>query len=1384
MERTQRRWWTWSVTLIASLVVLAALASALFQVAIMAVPEYREDIAQLVSRVAGRTVDIGGVSLGWHGPSPQLEVSSAVVYADDQITPALSTQTLILRFSLFRLLVGNTMPSVVEVSGLRLFLQVDQNGHFHLRGVDSAGGPTPVWKLDALLRQLTRFERFRLRDCLLTVEDARLGQRPLRFVVDDATLDASSRAIEASTHLVMPESIGGAATIDVALNGLDKSSDQWHGNWDLEAEDFLMLPWLGKRLLPGASLSLSGASLRLDGDIQGQKVTRVHGDFSADGLAGNGPDGPLHLSAISLGMDLQRIADGWSATVNPVHIVGPKGAWPASRINARWLARGDGHSLDVDAGFLRIGDLAPWWGLFATSHQWLARLGGDLQHLSLRVQQSASSPLTYTLRSDLSQIALHAPARPEQDPDNFDVSFDGLSGSVWATESSGRLQLRDTPFTVSYPRFIGAPMPLDHIQGDVSWQREANGLRLEWPNMVYEMAGGQGHGSLALWLPPEHDDQRIKLSLDFNASDVTRLKPFMPLRWPDSLRDWLAHAAKHGRVVDGKLDMDGPLIGIPYADGEGVFDLSLDIADGSLAYLPDWPDLTNLGATARFHNNSVRIDIDQAELSGNRISWAKLSMKDFRDPVLFLTGAVRGDASQFYDFVRGSPLLAERLSGLVNHTEAKGPAQIQTTLTIPLKDAEQTRVDGTLKLENAQMAIDGLDDPVTGINGQLHFDNDGVSADVLSASMFGINASAWIRQLGPGQSELDAMMRFDPGRSDIGPGKLLPGWLRERLHGESTWSLSLPLAGDPELRLASSLQGTRIDLPDPIGKTAAASQPLTVRLGTSDGTPLRIRMEQPDLLAGELDFVSGAQGAGLQLQNAAFQVGQGAEVPDRIPGDSGIHIDGHLPELDVVSWGQAVTDITSEADVPGASVAAAAPAEPELPVHVDIDADKLEMGILEVGGARVGVQPRSPGWALTLSGDGAEGEINFQPAPDAGFIGRLSHLQILKKQADDDVAPAPDAAVQAAAVHLPPLDPASWPWVDLQVADLRIADTHIGAMKLQTEHVPGGQRISVAQIKGDQSDFSATGQWTLDHGATDAALDINLETKEADRLLDAFSYVPTISAEHAKLEGHFTWQDPKWRPDWRAGNGQLSMTIRDGQLHVVEPGAGRVLGLLNFYALPRRLALDFSDVTSSGLAFDKIRGDFNFSNGVARTDNLRVDGPSVSMDVRGDVNLLQRSYDQRITVYPDVSSGLTLGALLLAGPAGAALAYVAQEVLDKPLDQASQFSYRVSGSWDNPQIQRVSDGGSKAADGKLAAPQGAATAPAPAATGTLAPAPTTGAEEPAATSEPAVAPTQDGSQTVTPEAESEPESESGGNTGQPSDTGNAPDAASTAPPVP
>ena len=75
------------------------------------------------------------------------------------------------------------------------------------------------------------------------------------------------------------------------------------------------------------------------------------------------------------------------------------------------------------------------------------------------------------------------------------------------------------------------------------------------------------------------------------------------------------------------------------------------------------------------------------------------------------------------------------------------------------------------------------------------------------------------------------------------------------------------------------------------------------------------------------------------------------------------------------------------------------------------------------------------------------------------------------------------------------------------------------------------------------------------------------------------------------LAGQLSWLGSPLALDYPSLAGEVAMAVDAGQFLKVDPGAARLLGVLNLQALPRRLALDFRDVFQEGFAFDNVSGD-------------------------------------------------------------------------------------------------------------------------------------------------------------------------------------------------
>ena len=133
-------------------------------------------------------------------------------------------------------------------------------------------------------------------------------------------------------------------------------------------------------------------------------------------------------------------------------------------------------------------------------------------------------------------------------------------------------------------------------------------------------------------------------------------------------------------------------------------------------------------------------------------------------------------------------------------------------------------------------------------------------------------------------------------------------------------------------------------------------------------------------------------------------------------------------------------------------------------------------------------------------------------------------------------------------------------------------------------------------------------------------------------------------------------------------------------------------------ALPRRLTLDFSDLTDKGFAFDSIRGDFEFRDGNAYTSNLVLKGPAAEIGIVGRTGITARDYDQTAKVTGHLGGPLAAAGVLAGGPAVGAALLLFSTVFKEPLGGIARGYYRITGSWDKPVVERIGAAEAREAD--------------------------------------------------------------------------------------
>ncbi len=154
-------------------------------------------------------------------------------------------------------------------------------------------------------------------------------------------------------------------------------------------------------------------------------------------------------------------------------------------------------------------------------------------------------------------------------------------------------------------------------------------------------------------------------------------------------------------------------------------------------------------------------------------------------------------------------------------------------------------------------------------------------------------------------------------------------------------------------------------------------------------------------------------------------------------------------------------------------------------------------------------------------------------------------------------------------------------------------------------------------------------------------------------------------------------------------SGEIQIEATKGRFLKLEPGAGRLLGLISLQGLPRRFLLDFGDVFSEGFAFDSINGRMSVKSGLMRSDRLQIDGPAARVMISGETNLKQETQRLRVAVQPELGGSAALGVALVNPLAGAAT-LLAHKLLQNPLNKMFGVEYLVTGKWDDPKVEKLS----------------------------------------------------------------------------------------------
>lgn len=881
----------------------------------------------------------------------------------------------------------------------------------------------------------------------------------------------------------------------------------------------------------------------------------------------------------------------------------------------------------------------------------------------------------------------------------------GAIGFIESTALSGRMVLNATNgFSMHYPVIYKKPLSFDEAQGEVAWFVDLDAQMVHVTSGLLHLKGesGEGAGYLYLSLPTkkrEGVEPEMTLAVGMRKSLAKYHDAFVPYTIPNSLYDWLGESIKEGELSDGGFIYRGSLLKKPLRPRS--LQLGLNIHQGRIAFDSAWPELSRVDATILVDDLALSIAVDSGLLQGNRVTQARVALSKTAQGKLALSiqGDAVGDASNAIALLKNSPvndIAGQALSQL----DISGAYRGNVNLLIPLEgdplagfqDVKASLSQGVFNLPDVGLSFDD-------VNGDINYHSaKGLSAQHLKASLWGKSIDAELTTL---LDKKGKTLKAD--FKGVVTSKGLSSWLNRPLfnylEGEASVKgfLKLPF-GHPdqgiELVAHSDLKGLAMDFPEPYKKEASQLSALKVQYKLPSGSGVsRITLAEKSGLQSQL-LMKGGQLLGLNIG-----------VNDEAKASRGsIHLHGHLGVVDAKQWSAFINEylgalsVANQQEELGAAgrdnISSALPPRFSMKLKADVATfDSFVLTEMDLRG-----QENKEDWVFHLKTP--EAIVNYQLFNnERPAVVHFEHLHLPKMEESSDYEKS-DHEKKGSIITDTALE-------NIKSMDIRIDELAFGGEgwgHVAFDYRPEPQGLIAKRIRGNLKGLkttnatmalykSDTDHWETSFNGLVSAVDIG-------DVLNALEYPRALTSNKAEFDVSLNWPGYPDQIEFDSLTGVVSIDLKKGRF-VSQGGENdsgflKLLALLNFDTLVRRLKLDFSDLHPEGLAYDRVTGRLNFHKDyVALTEEnpILVDTSSADIKMVGDINLADQKIDAHLTATLPVAGNLAVAAALAAGLPAAVGVYVVGKLFEEQVDDLTRVKYRVMGGWDNPKlsVDKISD---------------------------------------------------------------------------------------------
>ena len=1244
----------------AAMVIVLAIAVGIFRLMLPRLPEYQEEIKAWASNAIGMSVEFTGMNARWRLSGPELSFFGAGLSHAATGQSIISAEEVSIGVGLFRLVADRELVvDRVTIRDSAVDIRQDSSGRWSAQGIpfDELIGQREM-PADAVTDIEVVATNIRV-----DYEHPASGQLvPVTLRSITVTVDDDDLGVEADIEL--PEEFGERLEI-TADTRLDNSMPT---AWQLyvEADSLDIAGWSRLQQFSLPEVSTGQADFMLWMEIADGRIDSASANVAIENLDTITPETvpPFGLQG---NFEYSATEDSWLLGANQLRVMTVDGDWPQSALQVRVQTEEEQvDALRIMASYFNVNDLRyfrPW--MPADWQSKLAELdpGGVMRDLEIEVSDLEDEIPRFHVVADLEAAGY---ASTDSLPGVRD-----FSGRIRADRDGGRVEIESTNLSLDLTNVLSGPLVLDDAFGTVIWRRNLDGVTVLSDSVQIRNADFDSQISLQVSLPSDGGSPVVDFESTWAVIDVSAVDRYLPARlMSPKLYDWLNNALVSGYVRRGTTRFVGALDRFPFDDGDGIFRIEARIEDAVLQYAPAWP-------APRFRHLDIVVDrtrLYSEENSsinlGNFVEDAKIEIADLRAPILTIDAFATGTLQSILDYASQSPI-ANVFGGQLDKVSVGGDASFDLSINLPIQQAQDYEFMTRIRTSDGMVRVAGFAPPITELNGTVMITRQDLSSESLFGKFLGYPIDLSLTRLEDPDAPHTAILtgRGSTTAADLQAELDIP--LEGLLSGDTEYraEVRFPNArseqpGPLQVVIESDLYGMQANLPAPVGKSDEVPFPL--RMNIEFPTPEQITTAGS--LAGEINWT----GRFLR-QDDAWDFDRGVIAIGEYPRDAdvrGLHIHGQLTELHLHEW-----LAESRRGNRGTGLG-------ERVRSIDLTVDRFFAVGQMFTSHRMQVNRSGQDWVLQIDGAEAEGMITI---PYEFASGRPMVLDMRRLY-----LPGDDAAENGR--ETAPVDPRSLPALSVRADEFALGERRFGRLEADFDRADRGLRSSRLETESETFRVSGEAGWVVDAYESTGQrtyVDAILSSTNVEQTAARLQYDPGIESESMEVRLNIGWPGGPRHDFLDVLDGQVGVSVGEGRLADVDPGAGRVFGLMSVAALPRRLSLDFSDVFDEGFGFDAITGDFRIAEGNAYTCNLTLTGPAADVGIVGRAGLVNRDYDQAAIVSANVGNTLPVVGLLAGGPQVAAALLVFSQLFKKPLQDMGQVFYTVEGSWDEPGVDNA-----------------------------------------------------------------------------------------------